>query len=77
MTLLKDKSHKKRSIPKTSVKKSDHFRERENAENSDEKIMKKKLNFAHKLNEKEVKRKMTKTGETPITKSFKKQAMHI
>ena len=49
MTLLKDKSNKKRTT-KTSVKKSDHLKERENAENVDEKILKKKLTFVHKTN---------------------------
>ena len=49
MILLKDKSTKKKSVSKTSVKKSmEHLRSPENVENSDEKIIKKKLTFPHK-----------------------------
>ena len=75
MTLLKDKSSQKKSIPKTSVKKTGEVKDQENAEHSEEKLMKKKLNFTHKTNEKEVKRKTSKVMETQISRSFKKPLM--
>lgn len=51
MALLKEKSSKKKSLPKTSVKKvAETQRELENAEGTDEKNLKRKLNFSHKTN---------------------------
>lgn len=74
MSLLKEKSAKKKSIPKTSVKKNtDNQKDLENAEGSDEKFLKKKLNFAQKTNEKDSKKKCLKNQENFIARSFKKQ----
>lgn len=73
MTLLKEKSSKRKSLPKTSVKKSaETHRELENIECSEEKVLKRKLNYVHKTNEKDPKKKSLKPQDANLIKSFKK-----
>lgn len=76
MTLLKEKSNKKKSNPKTSHKKTmEEHRQRNNVEHSDEKLMRKKLNFSQKtplLESQSKKKSIWKQSETPATCSFKK-----